>query len=1017
MKLFNFFSSKPARGLKRRAFTVGELTTATTVLGLISVITLGVLVHSIDEKKQAVAKTILNNEIAISLAEMYADENLSNLDLNTFKANFEKYFPVKEQINEVNASKYLAGEEGENLYQNEKGEELLIKDPTNGNYVNPKSLPYQFVSDKGVTVLIGYNKENLANTNLKYIADKGGKSLSAEQSYEAKNQALGSIYGIYDVNGSEGPNQLGKDIGIFGEAKGSEIIGGSLSDADKITKDPMCKTNPMNCSVNEFGDVQCSISNSYCAQDNKVLDKKNCVCIDRPGNDETKNTCMSKIDDLFAPTKCRENGGIWTDDCKCLCGYPTDNPSIGSDDSTNSNNSNIDLKKLEANQATAAYRCESSTNKFAYASSANYCACQCKSLKAIEAVAAQNAYENTKNAETRDYQKYWINEGGINLDNDCLDCKKIYTTQSSMEIEVKEVNNQYCIGACPTRDVQKCNNDKKSKPTLSLRSFDAKTQPCQCLCDTGLPNSNPDTPANIAKNNLEHYQTLLDNALKVELEKAGYSGFMSTPIFKNLSKAEEADYYIRKANESRGCSNCSGCSSDSTWRGEYREIYKNYKGKTFGTGYFSGNTPSLPMVFNTTSCAYEYGPNKGNRLIPRLADKCTTIYFHGCAGLAKAVKICVKGYEKELSINFNPNAHLLNNNDLFTENYLFQNDESNPWSNSYWGRPHYATSYHVSIDEWWDPVIIAPYEEKSYRPHANAKAVFKYNPKEPAQKITWLDWSDSKAKQYLLVKNKGVGHTYTIEDLFADVLENPKKQNGEVYNNGLEQLQTEYDKNNDGLVNDADGIMNQLALWGDKSEDAKVDTDELIQNVGLNSQNYDWVRIMEFNTNATTNQNSTGDPAVDPNVTYTISGQYTIVKQSDSPPNLGHNDWYKFEGYENARYNNTDLVVRKYVKQTGYNPTNEVYYLVPNWNNDKQQGQYNYKWFKKFESWGGPMGNYNNNNNNVLKLDSINYVPWNIENRMYHVIDGNHYKEIKKGSNNLFDVRFRTITDEEEVKE
>lgn len=1046
MNLFRKFLSKPLK--RSKAFTVGELTTATMVLGTISVITLGVLVHSIDEKKQAVAKTILNKEIAISLAEMYADGELAGKDLDAFKGNFQKYFPVKEVLSNDTASSYFAEDF---KYTDENGNDLVLIKPAEGTQkateINElkSALDFKFVTDKGVSVAIGYNSANLTGTTLKYIADKGTMSGdNASKNFEAQNQALGSIYGIYDVNGTKGPNQLGKDVGVFGQVKGSDKAYGQLSTPAKLTsyvdsvkptidstsideegkKTTFQADNTSGWCVDAYGEIACCLSETHCSVQGKKLvsDKNKGLCYCGGANIENKSgdKCVHVSGDLFAPTRCRNNGGTWNEtDCTCNCG-------------------NVNT------EGTALYNCDKKSNGSATATNENLCACECKSAQGIIDAAKANANkslgENNKHA---DNQKKWIDSKNAGqFTTECIICKERDPDNKAL---IKNIENKYCMGSCPQEQVDKCNKSRNTIPTLSLSSFDHKEHPCVCGCYT----DDKDSLASKANNEISAYQTLANEKVLAKATGVKNGTITDKHIVEAYNKkifgsgCARTYEYFKVANEScdKRDGRCSNCCEDRKYKNDFIAAYEKYKDYTVADVIKDNLSQAYVLNFNSNNniCAYTAEKKPLNFL--QLGKYDATTYYHCFRsslysygnGYGNSWCVAARNIVKETqrqTASFNPNWQLVQDNykDLYVQSKL-----SDYFKDPYWEKRFIVTTYTCSRDTWYDPIILSPFNNDGYTPSATKKANFKIFSNENATEISWLNWGDDKnsnhpeRRQYLLIKKDGCKageYNCSIEGgLFSDVAIDSE---GNAYKHGLAELADKYDTNKDGLVNDADGnaFKNNLALWGDANEDAVVSNNEIHSCIGRKSarckrKSSDGYgsKILEFNTNATTNQGAGGKVAQNNTLSYTITGQYTLLEQTNEP--------YKYlnfiEYVKIKTENNDEFYARKYElvepdhwgnKQN----TGKHYYLVPNYNNGKQGGNYRHSWYIKNNQTQnqGPSDNGETVNNgdsqkieNVKSQNNTHQLEWLPRIHYYDAADGKyHFTEVEKTRQNLYDVRF-----------
>ncbi len=185
---------------KRLGFTLTEVLVVLAILGFIASVILGVI--KINSTKQFMAgRSLFRSDLATALSVMNIDLPLAKFNSTDnskeFIQKFADYFDIVRLADETTKNEIFAMDK--------------MKDMA-GDPVHIKKYDQYFVTKNGVSVALSYVKSTV--TLPKFVPDQSKISVSG-QDYEMSNQALNFVTGVYDLNGTKGPNILGRDIGII----------------------------------------------------------------------------------------------------------------------------------------------------------------------------------------------------------------------------------------------------------------------------------------------------------------------------------------------------------------------------------------------------------------------------------------------------------------------------------------------------------------------------------------------------------------------------------------------------------------------------------------------------------------------------------------------------------------------------------------------------------------------------------------------------------------------------------
>ncbi|MBQ2870718.1 prepilin-type N-terminal cleavage/methylation domain-containing protein [bacterium] len=422
----------------KRGFTLAEILVTLGILGVLGLLTIGLLRGSSADLEQKVARAKLMDSVSTALATMQLDGKMTGYSNTAEFANqFKNYYNVSQEITGEDKSKVLA-----------TGKKAGAISDSSGDY-------YVFKGDGGATVAFKYNTSCQASerfTSSGTVADRGTNDISF------RNSALGCLDGFYDVSGIDaGANELGKDIG--------EITPYDEDTTKACTKPNFVLVNGSEC--------VCSITRSECLNIGKKFDEKNCACTDNTQcplgkvyNAETnececqltaescnsvystfdEKTCTCKTD-IAVQIKCQANGGKWDpQQGTCVCLEPSHENS-----------------------------CESKYYGYAYSDHNDYCQCKCNTEDKIKEQIAKNAKSD---ARANSIVKYTLPS---DLANQCVACSKDKPSNISLSKE-----KGMCI-PIPTADPADC-----IEPLMKWHDYNPDNEALSFYCECKLTQADCD---------------------------------------------------------------------------------------------------------------------------------------------------------------------------------------------------------------------------------------------------------------------------------------------------------------------------------------------------------------------------------------------------------------------------------------------------------------------------------------------------------------------------------------------
>ena len=599
----------------KRAFTLSEILVTLGILGVLGLLSLGLLRGNTAELEQKVARAKLMDSVSTALATMQLDGKIAGYaNTGAFANEFQNYYNVNEVLTGADATAVLDAGAAAGAIGTANAADYFV-----------------FTGDGGATVALSYNKNGVALgqfTESSTTADRGTGDI------EFRNSALSFVDGFYDVNGiDKGANKLGKDIG-------------ALAAYDDNTA--ACKGNFVPVSG---GSCICSITANECLALGKKLDSKKCECtgevscqMGKTYNETTKKcecpvesrncdsvysvfdeaTCTCKVD-LKTQLTCKANGGTWNatkGTCECL---PADDENS----------------------------CESKYHGYATADQADYCKCKCKSASDIAKKVAQNAQGK---GNTSVITKYTL--ANNDLSQECFYCGAPDTTAFSLKksgsvcVPESKNNPEDCVGDGFLQWVDYNPNDEKN-------SYYCKCVLTQAKCDT------------VFKNALEtqYGKGFVPRSNTCYGESAYYPGgspkpnFYATSCKYNEDKCRENPYSAECRNTVKYC-NVSGNAPTST---AHYTCAKNYWG---GTKPVNGSLKA--MIPNSTTHATKNScycaPQNG--VLPNIPSPYQQYDFHNKFGIYESNKFYTfKGYGVNVAGAYADNRTATVQNAVVFENY------------------------------------------------------------------------------------------------------------------------------------------------------------------------------------------------------------------------------------------------------------------------------------------------------------------------------------------------------------
>lgn len=521
--LDNLASAFKSINFKSFGLTIAELIISTTVVGGIAVLTLGSVNNIVQTKAMNTQETLLNNDIAIALANMQSKEGITTYSSQNAAFNaFKKYYPVKEVISNDKATKFFTSS-----YQGDKTYKI-------------SDYPIKFINEKGESIALKFKLDYKPVSQFAY--DQSSINKANYISMAAKNSAMGFIEeGVYDINGTKGPNKIGKDFGVLAkfncQCNNTNLIALSCSGKCKGDYTPPdaidCVNNPNN---KECANIDCSKTPNdkkcYCLTHKSDVccispNSQECKCAKNPSECNKPNDCQGKncppsitvctlTDDMCASKG--EGFKLNKKTCECACAKTKAPKNYSLDLNTCELKCSIDYSKYstyyadiekskkecrcvpkEANagakchqgggiwdEETCSCKCtdkkrnECKNNFCGYAEAnetQNYCACTCK----------QNLFDNSKKdkikselnltSETSQDYKNALNTTKYNssIDNKCFTCSNV----KNSSLFKMEKGTCVCKQSCAVIP-----SNQSSYPYFKFNDDVTSDNACKWTCDT-----------------------------------------------------------------------------------------------------------------------------------------------------------------------------------------------------------------------------------------------------------------------------------------------------------------------------------------------------------------------------------------------------------------------------------------------------------------------------------------------------------------------------------------------------
>ena len=885
---------------QKLAMTVAELLITFIVVAVASGLTIGVAVNQAEQKKIEASKTVFNNEVAVAMADMHANNELVGNTQKTFTDTLKKYFEI-EELSKDDVSLNFAPK-----YTDEDGKEFSANQYKNW-----------VISSKGIRVAYTYNEKCKPNYNFSQDASSY-KTVNGVYNYLAKNEALGCIKGFYDVNGVKGPNQIGKDVGVFAtfpydcKDENGNVTNFIPNAQGKCTNDKnYCILTDLNCqkdgSLKTVDKNTCNcVCNIKCPK-GAELNKKECTC----GCNETKDELYKRIgciqnkngkyDSIYAdcaasksfcgcipknpnaPELCEKNGGTWNNiNCKCDC-------------------ENVELPD----------KCG-----YTYADNDDFCQIKCENAKKFTEARDKNITDNDSKSAT-------LRSDVVNPDKSdktsgmCFTCKNDTDAKYSYFASQK---NCGCLKEC------KYKPNKKDK---EFYTFDSNT--CEWNCNTKklseyaisqtqkyATNLSPvimDNPSyDTSHVDVNTFQKSSNNYKRAQEDyaKASALGYVKSFIVDGTCGKNQPECQLNTSNiELFSKLNAKGSHVASldingkrvSMNGFHRcahcdEVYYNFKStdedelKFAGFLYYIGkgnskpsytvidaegaknNRPEMKYVPDNKSCSLVFQDFSIGE------PKTSMIEFHYANVIDGSVSDPddVPLYGKRVKYSFymldgsvpNPNEEKIDKVKKEIKATGYNKIPKNKYSDSDWKKRKVGVA--VGVEEEGDPLAIhinnscppGSNIESCKKPIASSNDYVDFGLKYDGGKFVKVPvkWQHNNYvfivyKDFLnSTKNHHVGY------MFSDVY---SQKDNETYNSGFEAL-SKLDTNNDGLVT-RDEFMGYLSLW-DQVNNREIPI-------------YD--QVFDFNITPLTD---TSGESGSKYMAYNTNGQYRkLVKQDAKPAN------------------------------------------------------------------------------------------------------------------------------------
>ncbi len=259
MKILNLFSRNQSGAASKksflRAFTLAEVLIALAVIGVVAAIIIASSVPKIQarvrEHQISVAKIKFNR--ALEMMVLNGKVGPYYTDTYDFVSEFQKYLKINRVCRVGNSPSELSpvtdcfGENYTNVNLDDgetfplaniaTGQEFRLSNDASNDWTSPN---IAFMTIDGTRMIVSYNKkcEDIAYD---------------EEMFNGKDAAVATtcISGLYDINGEQKPNRVGKDVILFGSAK---TIGNACFSGSSVN---MCLSSPVTLPRNFLSQSDC----------------------------------------------------------------------------------------------------------------------------------------------------------------------------------------------------------------------------------------------------------------------------------------------------------------------------------------------------------------------------------------------------------------------------------------------------------------------------------------------------------------------------------------------------------------------------------------------------------------------------------------------------------------------------------------------------------------------------------------------------------------------------------------
>ncbi|MDD3437057.1 MAG: DUF1566 domain-containing protein, partial [Candidatus Gastranaerophilales bacterium] len=278
MKMPSFANFSPLTSHFSLAFTLAETLIALAIVGVVAAIVLPQVMTNVNEMSWAKAKDNFDVKIDQATRQMNVNGDLPSytgtaIPIETFADNFQKYIKVAKRCTSTNLTDCFVS-----TFKSSGGTEVTTSDLTDGAKLGHTS-GWGTYPNVGFSLVDGTNMILSFDYNCDYLdwVNNGGSIYSNVGSSTEKSFVPGETTAcvaiVYDINGNQKPNEVGKDIGELNAV---------LGDDDCVQVGSLCvsKANVTYSAIDTCTDATWDshlTANTYCANNRWAGAKKACA--------------------------------------------------------------------------------------------------------------------------------------------------------------------------------------------------------------------------------------------------------------------------------------------------------------------------------------------------------------------------------------------------------------------------------------------------------------------------------------------------------------------------------------------------------------------------------------------------------------------------------------------------------------------------------------------------------------------------------------------------------------------